>query len=44
MITKDEDEWMFNNIKFNLKRYEYEYINGKFVRPKPKTEILNDIC
>ena len=44
MISEKENKYIFNNIKFNLERYEYEYIDGKFVRPKPKTEILNDIC
>ena len=44
MITEDEDEEIFTNIKNNLERYDYEYINGKFVRTKPKTEKLNDTC
>ena len=44
MITKDEDEKIFNKILKNLKFNDYEYESGRFIYPKPKTEILNDIC
>ena len=44
MITEDEDKNIFNHIKISLKEYDYEYINGKFVHPKPQTEILTDTC
>ena len=44
MITEDENKDIFDNIKRNPKEHDYEFIDGKFVRPKPKTEILNDVC
>ena len=44
MITEDENKDIFDNIKYSLKEHDYEFIDEKFVRPKPKTEILNDMC
>ena len=44
MITEKESNWIFYDIKRNLQRYDYEYIDGKFVRTKLETETLNDIC
>ena len=31
MITEAENKWIFDNIKYSLERYDYEYIDGKFV-------------
>ena len=44
MISENENKDIFDNIKYTLKRYDYEYINGKFVCTKLETETLNDIC
>ena len=44
MITEDEDKMIFGKILKNLEFNDYEYENGKFIYPKPKTEILNDTC
>ena len=31
MISEKENKYIFNNIRYNLEKFGYEYINGNFV-------------